>query len=389
MKYDFDKVIERSGTNSFKWDLCEKTFPGRCLLPMWVADMDFAAPPQVIKAVQERAAHRIYGYTHKPDSYFTAVKKWQKKRFNWEIQSDWIVYTPGIVPALHLAVQAFSQPGDKIIIQPPVYYPFMWAIENNGRHLINNTMQIKNGRYSMDLNGLKRSIDNRTRMLILCSPHNPVGRVWSREELQKLARICVQNNIIILSDEIHGDLIFPGHQHTPTATLSSRIADLTITCTAPSKTFNLAGLGTANTIISNPRLREQFSNAVANAGLGMANMFGIAALEAAYTQGEEWLEQLLVYLQKNYAVLCDFFKRNLPEVKVYPLEGTYLAWADFSGLGLTDADLKERFQKKGGVWLDDGPMFGPGGAGFQRINLACPRRILEEGLKRIYTALVD
>jgi len=387
MKYNFDKVIERCGTNSYKWDLCEKIFPGKDLLPMWVADMDFAAPPPVIEAVKERAEHNVYGYTVKPDSYFQAVVQWQKNHFAWEIKKDWIVYTPGIVPAVNFAVQAFSQPGDKIIIQPPVYYPFRRAIENNGRHLINNTLQVKNGRYVMDLNHLKNSLDDRTRMLILCSPHNPVGRVWGPEELQRLARICVRHNIIILSDEIHSDLIFPGHPHTPTATLSQKIADLTVTCTAPSKTFNIAGLGTANTIISNRSLRYRFANAVTNAGIGMANMFGIAALEAAYSQGEEWLEQLLVYLQNNYTILCDFFKRNLPGVKIYPLEGTYLVWADFCGLGLDDIALKERLQQKGGVWLDDGPMFGPGGKGFQRINIACPRKQLEKGLKRIHSAL--
>jgi cystathionine beta-lyase len=310
-----------------------------------------------------------------------------KRRFDWDIREAKIVYTPGVIVALNLIIQAYTQPGEKVIIQQPVYHPFSYAIQNNKRILLNNQLQIQDGRYVMDLDHLKKSIDGSTRLLILCSPHNPVGRVWTKEELLQLAEICLENNIIIVSDEIHGDLILEGHIHTPTAILSEEIANITVTCTAPTKTFNIAGLGVANTIISNKSLYERYFAAVNNAGLEMTNVFAKAASEAAYNHGEEWLAHLLDYLQGNYEFLVSFLKSHIPQVSVFPLEGTYLAWLDFHKLGLSDPELKKFLIQKAKVWLDEGTKFGGGGEGFQRVNIGCPRKLLEEGLIRIANAI--
>lgn len=383
MKYDFDTIIDRRGTSSSKWN-CRKTDVSVSdILPMWVADMDFASPPPVVEALRQRVDHGIFGYTERTDSYYRAIISWMKRRFDWDIQSKKIVFTPGVVVALNLIIQAFTQPGDKVIIQQPVYHPFSYAILNNKRQLVNNPLKLHNGRYVMDLEHLKRCIDSRTRLLILCSPHNPVGRVWTKEELMPLAEICLKNNIIIVSDEIHADLVLKGHVHTPTAMLSEEIADIVITCTAPTKTFNIAGLEVANTILSNGKLFDRLSTVVNNTGLEMTNVFATVATVAAYDHGEEWLLQLLDYLQKNYEFLVSFLKNHISRVSVIPLEGTYLAWLDFRKLGLSDTDLKNLLLHKAKVWLDEGTKFGGGGQGFQRMNIGCPRNLLEKGLTQI------
>lgn len=386
IKYDFDQVIERAGTHSLKWDWAEKRFGLKDVLPMWVADMDFAVADPIRVSIQKRAEHGIYGYTDRPDSYYRSIIDWMKKRFGWTILRDWILCTPGVVPAFNLAIQAFTHPGDKVIIQPPVYYPFAAAVLNNGRQLTNNNLVLKNGTFAIDFAGLKTAIDDRTRLLILCSPHNPVGRVWRVEELEQLAEICLEHNILIISDEIHADLIMVDHRHVPLATLGEEISRITITCTSPSKTFNLAGLQVANLIISNPALHLRLKQTLTNTGLWLANPFGIAALEAAYNHGEEWLAQLLDYLMTNYKFLCRFVKQSIPRLKVMPLEGTYLVWLDFREYLTEDYgtdDLNEDLMQKAGVWLDNGPLFGGISKGFQRINIACPRKILEKGLNRI------
>lgn len=387
MKYDFDRVIDRSGTHALKWDCRERTHPDIDVLPMWVADMDFETAPSVREAVRRRAGHGIFGYTLLPDDYRAAVAEWMAKRFNWNIQAGWMAFTPGVVPAVHFAVQAFSRPGDGIVIQSPVYYPFRWGIERNGRRVMDNPLQIEGGRYVMDLEGLEAAIDDRTRMLILCSPHNPVGRVWRREELHALAEICRRRDLVLLSDEVHADLVMPGHRHLPTACLGKEFAGLTITCTAPNKTFNIAGLQMATTIIPNRSLRSRFQAAVSGAGIGPVNPFSIEATIAAYRDGEEWMEALLEYLHANFIFLQEFFADRLPRVKVYPLEGTYLVWADFSAYGLPDREMTDRLLKIGRVWLDAGSMFGTGGEGHQRINIACPRRLLKDGLEGIARSL--
>lgn len=389
MDYDFDTIKDRHGTSSSKWDRREKAVGVPDVLPMWVADMDFASPSPIVKALRERVDHGIFGYTERTGSYYTALASWMQRRFDWDIQKKKIVFTPGVIVALNLIIQAYTQPGDKVIIQQPVYHPFSYAILNNKRQLINNQLQIQNGRYVMDLDQLKKSIDSRTRLLILCSPHNPVGRVWTKEELLRLAEICLDNNIIIVSDEIHADLVLKGQVHTPTATLSEEIADIVVTCTAPTKTFNIAGLGVANTIISNSKLYDQFYAAVNNAGLEMTNVFAKVATEAAYNYGEEWLLRLLDYLQGNYKFLVSFLKNHIPQISVFPLEGTYLAWLDFRNLGLSDKDMKHFLIHKAKVWLDEGTKFGGGGEGFQRMNIGCPRKLLEEGLTRIANALKE
>lgn len=372
---DFDVVVPRRGTNSLKWD--SRTD----LLPLWVADMDFRAPRAVIDALVERAEHGVYGYTIFPDAYFTAIASWLARRHSWAVERDWITFSPGVVPAVNLAVQIFTQPGDKVIIQPPVYYPFFAAIEENGRRCVANNLVCEDGHYSMDFEGLEEQArDPRVKLLILCSPHNPVGRVWSRDELERLGQICVENGILIVSDEIHCDIVFRGKKHVPIASLNEAFAANSITCMSPSKTFNLAGLQTAYAIIPDAKKRDCF--AAANK-VHRANAFGLEALIAAYSRGEAWLEDMLDYLEGNLQFLEDFVAKHMPGVTVAPLQGTYLAWLDCTRIGADPQELDRLILEEARVWLDDGLMFGPGGAGFQRINLACPRSILEKALERL------
>jgi len=386
MDFNFDQIIDRRGTYSLKWDFLQEKVGDEEIIPLWVADMDFLSPPSVIEALRKRAAHGIYGYTGLPDSYYQSIIFWMKKRFSWPIEKEWIIFTPGVIPALHLAVQAFTQPGDKVIIQPPVYRPFRLAVENNGRRLIQNTLVNQDGYYRMDLESLASQIDDQTRLLILCSPHNPVSRVWRAEELKELINLCFNRGIIIISDEIHADLIMPGFTHLPTSQTSSEAAEITVTCTAPNKTFNIAGLEMGNAIIPNHRLRARFQQALLKAGLFLANTFGVVATEVAYREGEKWLTAVINYIHQNYLFLQEYFGHYLPEIKITPLEGTYLAWLDFRAFHLSDKELQEKLLRKAKVWLDEGPKFGQGGQGFQRLNLACPRGLLEEALERIVKA---
>jgi len=309
-----------------------------------------------------------------------------KTRHRWMINPVWLTFTPGVVPALNLAVQAFTQPGDAVIVQTPVYYPFLHAIKNNGRQLIANPLQVANERYAMDFENLEQQIAPRTRLLILCSPHNPAGRVWTRDELTRLGEICLRKNVLIVSDEIHSDLVLPGHTHTPLSAISDELAQITITLNAPSKTFNLAGLFTSFAIIPNPQLRARFNIAIENVGIGSHNLFGIVAAEAAYRDGAEWLTQVLDYIAANARFVSDYFATCVPQIKVTPLEGTYLLWLDFRGLGLDDAGIAAVL-KRARVAMNDGAMFGAGGAGFRRMNIACPRATLREALQRIERAV--
>lgn len=387
MKYDFDTVIERQNTNSVKWDIAEELVGEKDVLPLWVADMDFQSPPPVIEALRKRVEHGIFGYTVVPDSCYEAIINWMKKRHGWEVEKEWIIFTSGIVAAFHWVVRAYTHPGDSIIVQPPVYYPFFKAVKNNGRLVVENQLKHEHGQYEIDFDDLEEKINSQTKVLILCNPHNPVGRVWTREELTRLAALCLKHHVVICSDEIHSDLLFQGYRHTPTAMISEEIARNTVTCIAANKTFNIAGLKTGVVIISDQRLREEFLNTKRSIGVGSCNLFGIIATEAAYAYGEEWLEQLLDYLQGNLEFLMHFIKEKIPQIKVVQPEGTYLAWLDCRGLRLDDAALKDFMLKKAKVWLNDGPGFGNGGSGFQRINLACPRSILEEALRRIEKAV--
>lgn len=389
VRYDFDKVNIRRQTGSVKWDLAEKLFGEKTILPMWVADMDFEAPKPVVDAVLNRAEQGIYGYTACMPSYYEATTKWLKKRHGWEVPRDWMVFSPGIIPALNMLLQAFTDPGDKVILQLPVYYPFMGAVKNNARQVLNSPLRLQNGKYRMDFDDLGRKAkDPAAKLLILCSPHNPVGRVWTQNELTRLGDICIDNGIIIIADEIHADLVLKGSAHTPFGSISKEFLMHSITCTAPSKTFNLAGLHTSNVIIADPDKRREFSRRLESNGITGPNVFGSVALEAAYLHGEDWLEQLLEYLQGNLGFLNAFIQERIPIVKVIQPEATYLVWLDFRELGLDNMGLKELMLKKAGVALDHGYVFGADeGAGFERINIACPRVILEEGLKRIEKAV--
>ena len=388
MKYDFDEVIDRTNYHSVKWDELETTFGAKDVFPMWVADMEFRSPQPVIEAIKKAAEHGIYGYTSRPDSYYKAIIDWMERRHNWKVKKDWLAFSPGVVPALGFIIRAFTQPGDKIVVQPPVYYPFFRVIENNGCHVVNNPLKLSNKKYFIDWEDLERKVDDpRVRLLILCSPHNPVGRVWQEEELIILGEICLKHNIIVVSDEIHADILFKGYKHIPFASISPAFAHNSITCTAPSKTFNLAGLQTSTIIIPNKKYYKIYNNSLDNLALDENNVFGLVALEAAYRYGEEWLEQLLSYLNENLKFLVKYFKESIPKIKVIKPEGTYLIWLDCRQLGLGAKDLNNFMIKKAGVALDDGHWFGAEGKGFMRINIACPRSFLEEGLGRIERAV--
>ncbi len=387
METQFDCVIDRYKTASLKWDNVRSTFGVDDVLPMWVADMDFMAPAPVLEAIRQRIDHGILGYTERPDSYFAAVSEWMLKRFNWSVRKEWICFAPGVVPAISFIIQAFSSPGDKVVVQPPVYYPFMNTTQNNGRQVVYNPLKMENGRYTMDFDDLKRKLDPNVKLLLLCHPHNPGGAVWTREELTKLGQICLEHKVLVVSDEIHADLIFRGHTHIPFASISEDFAQNTLVCTAPSKTFNLAGLQTANVIVPNPKLGEVFAAQMKKVHLIRPNVFGTLATESAYKYGSAWLEELLDYLQGNMEFLVDYCETRIKQIKVMKPEGTYLVWLDCRGLGMNDEQLNQFLLTQAKVALDGGNWFGPGGEGFTRINIACPRATLEDGLKRIEQAI--
>ncbi len=388
MPYDFDIVIDRMGTSSSKWSYAKKMTGYDDVLPMWVADMDFACAPPIVEAIKARAAHPIYGYTSRTDGYFQGMIDWMAKRNGWKgIKREWILSSPGVVPGFNYCVQAYTNPGDKVIIQPPVYYPFRNAILNNGRQVVDNPLKIVDGSYVMDYEDLEKKIDARTKILIFCSPHNPVGRVWKKDELKHLMEILEVKDIIMISDEIHSDLILGKTKHTCTATVSDDALMRTVTLTAPNKTFNIAGLQNADAIIPNKKLRDAFFNVTQNNSVSNPNIFGMVAQEAAYSKGEPWLEECLKYLRSNLAYFEDYFKKNMPQFKVYPLEGTYLAWVDFTSLGMNDEQLHAWMLEKAKLWLDDGIIFGQGGSMFMRFNIATPRALLKEGLDRLSKAV--
>jgi cystathionine beta-lyase len=388
MKYDFEKQTNRYGTASVKWDLAETIFKQEQVLPMWVADMDFEIPKPVIDALVKRAEHGIFGYTACMEPYYEATINWIRKQHDWTVEKEWVVFSPGVIPALNMLVQALTLPGEKVIVQKPVYYPFMQAIENNKRTVINNPLKFINRRYEMNFCDLEeKALDPLAKLLILCSPHNPVGRVWTRDELSRLGRICTQNNIIIIADEIHSDLVLKGSCHTPFASMSEDFLTRSVTCTAPSKTFNLAGLHVSNIIIPDPKIREKFTFSLKCNGIMGPSVFGATALVAAYSHGKEWLQQVLEYIQDNLEFLKSFIKQHLPLVEVIEPEATYLVWLDFRGLALKQDEIKRIILNEAKVALDPGHIFGREGRGFQRINIACPRSVLEQGLLRIEKAL--
>lgn len=392
MKYDFDEVIDRSGTNSFKWDeeVLETMFGVSDVLPFWVADMDFRTAKPIVDAVVKRAEHGIYGYSKRTDSYFDAVIGWTKRRFGWDIRKEWIEYTPGIVPAINYIIQALCMPGDKVMIQRPVYYPFGRAIENNGCHIVDNTLRFNGEFYEIDFEDFEeKAKDPKVKLFILCSPHNPVSRVWSREELERLGRICADNGVLVVADEIHNDLIFSGYKHIMFGSLGEEFAMNSITCTAPSKTFNLAGMQSSNIIIADPVIMEKYRRVLERNSIGGQNPLSIVSLEAAYNEGEEWLEELLTYLEGNIEFIHSYLAKNLPLAKMINPQATYLGWIDLRKYEKDGKKLEHVIFHEGKVALDGGTWFGTGGDGFVRINFACPRSLLEDGLSRLCKAVTE
>ncbi len=384
MVYDFDKIIDRKHTNCIKYDFTEEFHRPSDVMPLWVADMDFQAPEEVREALKRAAEHGIYGYTDTKKDYNDTVIRWFEEGFSWKPEAEWMIKMPGVVFALAMAVQALTRPGEGVLIQPPVYHPFSASVENNGRKLVENPLIYKDGKYEMDFEDFENKIrDNAVKLFILCSPHNPVGRVWKKEELMRVGEICQKYGVIVVSDEIHCDFTFEGHEHTVYASLGEAFASHAIICTAPSKTFNIAGLQASNIFIPNPEIRSAVKQAMTATGYSSLNQMGIYAAQAAYTYGRPWLEALKKYLAENVSLVREFLKREMPEVRLVEPEGTYLIWLDFSGLGFSDDELNKRIQERAGIWLNRGTMFGAEGAGFQRVNIACPKKILKEALERL------
>lgn len=387
MKYDFDKVIDRHNTNSEKWDFNKEKFGEENVLSMWVADMDFRVPECIIEEIKKRAEHGIFGYTAPGENYYKSVINWMNEHHNFKIEKEWICTAPAVVPALYWIVQAYTEKGDKVIIQPPVYHRFKGAIEDNERIVVENPLKLEDGKYYIDFEDLEKKIDDRVKVLFLCSPHNPVGRVWTKNELTRLGEICLSHNIIMVSDEIHSDIVFEEYNHIPFATISEEFAEISITCTAPTKTFNIAGLQVCNIVISNKYLRDKFLHRLKINAMGSLNTLGMVALEAAYNYGEQWYKEMLHYVKENFDFLENYLKENLPQIKLIKPEATYLAWVDFRGLKMNDLELRDFLTNKAKVGFNAGNIFGKEGEGFQRINLACSRIILKEALERITKAL--
>ncbi|MBE6100884.1 MAG: pyridoxal phosphate-dependent aminotransferase [Selenomonas ruminantium] len=385
---DFDRLTDRRGTDCLKYDFAaERGYPAE-VLPFWVADMDFPAPEPVVKALEQRARHGIFGYTDIKEDYREILARWFQRRHGWQIEGEWLSITPGVVFGICTAIRAFTQPGEGVLICPPVYYPFAASIKANGRKLVESPLVEKDGHYEIDFQDFEQKIvANEVKLFVLCSPHNPVGRVWSRQELEQVAAICQKHQVLVVADEIHQDFVRPGHRHTVFASLSEEVAAFTITCTSPSKTFNLAGLQISHIFISNESLRRRFRHELEAVGYGEPNAMAEVAAKAAYSEGEPWLTELLAYLEENLRRTRAFLAEHLPQVKLIEPEGTYLLWLDCRGTGLSPEEQDEAIVQRGRIWLDEGRIFGKGGEGFQRINMACPWAILEEGLKRLAFAL--
>ena len=388
MTYSFDKIIDRRGTDSLKYDLAAKRGMPEDIIPLWVADMDFPAPPEVLEALVEKSRHGIFGYSDTiGDDYFNALADWYASRFNWHLSPKWLVKTPGVVFAICTAIRALTEEGDAVLIQEPVYYPFAGSVRANNRNLVVNELVYRDGRYYIDFDDFEDKIArNRVSLFILCSPHNPVGRVWSEEELAAMGEICLKYGVKVVADEIHADFVYPGYRHHVFETIRPEFADMTITCTAPTKTFNLAGLQISNVFISNTELRKKFKQELEKTGYSQPNIMGLVACKAAYRYGAQWLEDLNSYLVSNLALVRDFLAQELPSVRLVEPEGTYLLWLDFRALDLPDKELNDLIVQKAGLWLNAGPMFGAGGEGFQRINIGCPAATLQKALERLKKA---
>ena len=384
--YDFHQKIDRENTSSVKWGWNQEIFGEADILPMWIADMDFSPPLEVKNALQERINHGIFGYTYTPSSTPEAIQQWLQKRHNWTIDTHSILYSTGIVPAIATAIQAFTAEGDKIMIQSPVYSPFNEMIKKNHRTVINTPLKLANNRYEIDFGEFERSLKDGVKAFLLCSPHNPGGRVWTKEELQTIGELCIKYDCLILSDEIHSDLVFKPHLHIPIASLNHQLKERTVTFIAPTKTFNIAGLQASAVVIASEELRNAYKSIQDQQGFSNLNMFGISGMEAAYRHGEAWLEELLAYLQESLQIATKFIRENVPGVTVIEPDGTYLLWLDCRAFNLSDEELRERLVKKGKLGLESGAKYGPGGEGFVRMNIACPHETLRDGLNRLKIA---
>lgn len=388
MKYNFNEIIDRKGTDSLKYDFAVERGLPKDVLPLWVADMDFPVEDHIKEALIKASEHAIFGYSDTKDDYFEVLSSWYERRFFWKVKKEWLVKTPGVVFAIAMAIQALTRENEAIIIQEPVYYPFSSTIRANNRKLVINNLVLKKDKYHIDFVDFeKKIIENNVKLFILCSPHNPVGRVWTGEELQKLANICLKHKVYIFSDEIHSDLVYEKDTHTIFANLGKDVEDSCIVATAPSKTFNIAGLQVSNIWIANKKMRDSFKEAIDRAGYSQLNNMGLIATKVAYKYGEEWLEELKIYLKSNIDFVRKFLKDKLPNIKLIEPEGTYLLWLDCRELGLSEKERQGLIQNKAKLWLDTGTMFGKAGAGFERINIACPRKTLEEAMNRLKEAI--
>ena len=386
--YNFDEVIDRRNTDCLKYDFAVQRGRPKDVLPFWVADMDFPIAQEIEHALVKRCQHGIFGYSEATEGYFAALQNWYLKHFNWQVQRPWLIKTPGVVFALAMAVKAFTEPGDGVLVQQPVYYPFTEVIRDNDREVVNAPLALVNGHYEIDFADLEQKLaDPKVKLMFLCSPHNPVGRVWTKEELLKVGDLCLKYNVITVSDEIHSDFVWDDNVHTPFATLGEEYQQNCIVCTAPSKTFNLAGLQVSNIFIPNQKLRRAFRKQIDAAGYSQLNTLGLVACQAAYTYGEEWLTQVKAYIRSNITFVDDYLKQNLPQIKMLPIEGTYLVWLDCSALGMTADEREQWLWHEAKLWLDGGGIFGKEGEAFERINVACPRATLLQGLEQLKAAV--
>ena len=387
-QYNFDQIIDRSNTNSLKYDFAVERGKPADVLPLWVADMDFCAPQPVLNALHKAVDHGIFGYSEVKEDYFRAVSTWFERRFGWKPQPEWLVKTPGVVYALAMAVRALTCPGDGVLIQPPVYYPFFSVIRDNGRRIVENELLYQNGRYSIDFDDLQHKIvEHGVKLFILCSPHNPIGRVWTLDELRRLGEICKAQGVFVVSDEIHCDFAFAEHPHHVFIAANPDLADRSIVCTAPSKTFNLAGLQVSNIWIPNAGIRKAFLREIECSGYSQLNTLGLVACRAAYAEGSEWLDQCQAYLRTNLDYVRRFLAERIPEIKLVEPEGTYFAWLDCSGLGLSAQKLNDLVVNKAKLWLDAGYIFGSSAGQFKRVVLACQRPILKQAMERLEGAV--
>lgn len=385
--YNFDEIIERRGTDSVKFDQLEERFGNADLIPLWVADMDFRTPDFIVEALKKRCEHEIFGYTYASETYYESITNWVHYKHNWKIRKEWISYIPGIVKGIAFALHCFTRPGDKVVIQPPVYHPFRIVPESMGRQVVYNPLKLNGDAYEMDFEQLESVLDESCKVLILCNPHNPGGIVWKKETLIRLAEICARQDLLVISDEIHAEMAYPQYTHHPFASVSEAAASCSLTFMAPSKTFNIAGIVTSYAVVADEKIREQFYSFLEAGEFGDGTIFAYTATTAAYTYGAEWLQQMRMYIMENVRFVDEFIKTNLPKIKVYPPQASFLLWLDCRKLNLSQEELTHLFQDKAGLALNDGSIFGPGGEGHMRLNIGCPRSVLDKAMKALKKAI--